>query len=523
VDAVGTGLLLAARVEEVATGHLVAEASIPAADANAVVETVGALSKELRRGLGEARAALANTDPLPQVLTPSLDALRIYREGMGFHLNFQPGLGVPRFREALELDPEFGAAHFSLFAGYHNLGQPDSALASALRALDSPDRLSDVQRRALEAMVKYWSDFASWDVSMFRTGNGVGDALLLTDFQLFDQAWTNIKAVVEEFVRQNRRFDPERRLATDGNPAWRNLVRLAIATGRVPEYNGLLDSLRVEVSEYSALMKNLDSNDWDRADSIRNSAPDIWTTHTNKRTAVAVLDAVRGRIRQSAEHWESFRSFRVSPDRVRLMYTVLYGTPGIDNPVALTDRGLDAVEAYVAHGVREAILGDTVEAKAVRAGMEAARNAATSELFEAAFEPMFALLDAGITMRRGEWIEATGILEPISGRLGEPGYGFISDRFLVRWILAEAYAQLGSMDSSIEELNAVLLERSFDPLFVLVYPPAHFKLGQLHAQVGDSERAMNHFRLFLEVFIDPDQEYAWMVEEAQAELVKLEG
>jgi tetratricopeptide (TPR) repeat protein len=420
----------------------------------------------------------------------------------------------------LAIDPEFGAAHARLFGAYHNLGEPDSALVSARRALETPERLPDVQRRSLEAFLKSWSDVALWDENMFRTGLGNGDALLLADFQYFDLAWTTIREVVEDLVRHNRRFDANRRLATDGNPAWRNTVRLAMATGRVTEYDALVDSLRIEVSEYSGLMKSLASNDWDRADSIRNSAPDIWTTHTNKRTAVAVLDAARGRIRESAKQWASFRSFRVSPARVKLIYEVVYGTPGEDTPSFLRDHGLDAVDRYMAYGVREAFLGDTLQAKAVRARMDAVRDSATNDLFERAFEPMFALLDAGIATRREDWIEATEILEPSADRLDEQGHGFISDRFLVRWLLAEAYERLGRTDSSIEQLDALLLERSFDPLHVLMYAPVHFKLGHLHAQGGDPEWVKGHFSSFLEAFIDPDPEYAWMVEEAQAGLAR---
>ncbi len=148
--------------------------------------------------------------------------------------------------------------------------------------------------------------------------------------------------------------------------------------------------------------------------------------------------------------------------------------------------------------------------------MEAARDSATSDLFEKAFEPMFALLEAGVASRRGDWFEVTALLEPSAERLAEPGFGFISDRFLVRWMLAEAYAQLKETDSSIEQLEALLEERSFEPLHVLLYAPTHFKLARLNTEIGEVENAEEHYTAFLGAFTDPDPEYEWMVEEARA-------
>jgi tetratricopeptide (TPR) repeat protein len=239
--------------------------------------------------------------------------------------------------------------------------------------------------------------------------------------------------------------------------------------------------------------------------------------------AVTVLDVVRGRIREGVEKWAAIHSRRVSSARIQLIFEVVYGISGADTSVAMTDRGLDAVEKYMVHGVRSAILGDTAEAKSVSARMEAARDSATSDLFEGAFQPMFALLDAGIAMRRGDWSEAARLLEPCADRLAEPGYGFITDRFLVRWMLAETYAQLERTDSSIQQLETLLQERSFEPLYVLIFAPVHFKLGQLHAEFGDAAKAMEHYGTFLDAFIDPDQEYEWMVEEARAGLTRLGG
>jgi hypothetical protein len=129
---------------------------------------------------------------------------------------------------------------------------------------------------------------------------------------------------------------------------------------------------------------------------------------------------------------------------------------------------------------------------------------------------MFALSAGGLAARRGEWREVTRLLQPSADGLVEQGYGFSTDRFLVRWMLAEAYRKLGDLETSIRQLEDLLRERSFEPLHVLVYAPTRFKLGQLYLEVQDPEAAARHFTAFLVAFTDPDPDYQWMVDEALA-------
>lgn len=522
-DVMGAGFLVAVRVEDVEGGYLVAEARRQAADAGALIETIDALAIDLRRSLGESRAVLANNEPLPLVLTPSLEALRAYRNGVALFRNFQPAAAVPQFREALTLDPEFSAAHVELSAAYHNAGVADSVVVHLRRALETPDRLTLLQRRDTEAYLKYASDFALWDESMFQTGYRNRDALRLADFQYADSAWAIIMSEVRDVVRYTRHFDREALLSTDDDNRWRNAIRLAIVTGHLEVLNAFVDSAQVETGEYWELMKSFHSSDWARADSLVGANPGAWDSHVNKRMAVSALDAVRGRVRESYDTWRLIPSRRVNPARVKLVFEAVYGVTAADTVVSLDDRGLEAVENYISHGVRSAMIGDTATAVRVVARLRAARDSATSQLFEQAFEPMFALSDGCLAARRSDWREVTRLLQPSADRLVEQGYGLSTDRFLVRWMLAEAYRQLGDLEKSIQQLEALLRERSFEPLHVLVYGPARFKLGQLYSEIQDSEAAVGHFTAFLDAFTDPDPEYQWMVDEARAAVATLRG
>jgi len=290
-----------------------------------------------------------------------------------------------------------------------------------------------------------------------------------------------------------------------------------VTTGRLDEFEAFIDSLRIDIAEFCELTLRLGAADWEGADSVRLSVPAIsWESHVIKRMAIAALDVVRGRVNKGYEAFAGIHSARVTSSRVRLLLEVVFGLRSGDNPLPLQDRKRESVDRYVVHGVRSAILGDTVEAKRVTSRMEAARDSATSEMFEEAFEPMFALLGAGIARQRGDWGEVTRLLGPCADRVGEPGYGYNTDRFLVRWVLADAYARLGQQNLSMEQLEALLQERSLDPFHVLIFAPTHFKLAQLHSRLGNTEKASEHFATFLDAFTDPDPEYEWMVDEARA-------
>jgi len=525
LDAIGSSFLVAARVEEVATGRLLAEASHQAVEPDQVVATVDAVSMDLRQGLGETRAALVNTDPLPQVLTSSLEALRKYREGRTLFVNFQPGRSIPLLQEALALDPEFSQAYTALAAAYHNFGDPEAELENLRRALQTPERLTEEARRNATGRLRYETDFAFWDESLFRVfPSGNTNGLNLIDFQHFDSAFALVKLDIRGLERVHRRFDPDRPFNTGQRPVLRNVTKLAITTGRMDEFEAFMDSLRIDLAEFSELNLALGAHEWELADSIRISVPTAaWESHVNKRIAIAALDVVRGRVRKGYEDYASIHSQRVTPERVRLLLEVVFGLEGTDPSVSLQDRGRKAVDRYVAHGVRSAMLGDTLEAKRVAARMVAVRDSATSEMFEEAFHPMFSLLDAGIASQRGEWDEVTRLLEPCADRLDEEGYGYNTDRFLVRWVLANAYIQLGQRNLGIRQLNGLLQERSFEPFNVFVFAPTHFKLAQLRSEAGNTLEAVEHYRTFLDAFTHPDPEFEWMVEEARAELARLGG
>jgi tetratricopeptide (TPR) repeat protein len=97
---------------------------------------------------------------------------------------------------------------------------------------------------------------------------------------------------------------------------------------------------------------------------------------------------------------------------------------------------------------------------------------------------------------------------------------------IVQWVLGEAYEQLSRPDSAIvyfERLVAPTAGKYSGRMYTVgfTYSFAQRRLAKLYAELGDDQRAEEHWLTFLETFTDPDPEYEWMVEEARAELQNL--
>ena len=52
-------------------------------------------------------------------------------------------------------------------------------------------------------------------------------------------------------------------------------------------------------------------------------------------------------------------------------------------------------------------------------------------------------------------------------------------------------------------------------------PYVHRRLAQMYGELGQKDRAVEHWNLFLEVFTDPDPELEYMVTEAREALAEL--
>jgi hypothetical protein len=271
--------------------------------------------------------------------------------------------------------------------------------------------------------------------------------------------------------------------------------------------------------------------EWNRADSLREPLLDALSVDRRfANTTGAVnnlalqLDAVRGRI---GKHYRDRLERGV--EREMLILELVYGLPSPvpDEPgLELTSRSFADVWAFTLHGTRTALVGDTLESARVLQRLQALRDSVTSERFKRAFEPWFVLMEAGPAYQARDWPRLIRVLELLEARFREPGYGISrGDTYLVWWLLARAYEEVGRRDDAIlvlEEIVGLPRYRGADRLIHgLPWPAAQLRLGHLSSELGDTARAAEHYQTFLSTFTDPEPEFRWMVEEAEAGLAAL--
>ena len=110
---------------------------------NSVLPTIDAIDQKLRLRLGEALAAVSETNkPLEQVATPNLDALRAYSLGQRAYFTGNMKDALAFYRDAVRLDPQFATAHLVIARVWINADQNSDALKQIELAAATPNRLS---------------------------------------------------------------------------------------------------------------------------------------------------------------------------------------------------------------------------------------------------------------------------------------------------------------------------------------------------------------------------------------------
>ncbi len=134
------------------TGESLAQQQTQAERKEDVLKTLGQESTTIRAKLGESLSSIQKFDvPLIEATTPSLDALKAFSLAQSVSHAKGDSEGIPFYKRAAELDPDFAIAYESMAVGYANLGQASLAAENAKKAYDLRDRVSEREKFNIEA------------------------------------------------------------------------------------------------------------------------------------------------------------------------------------------------------------------------------------------------------------------------------------------------------------------------------------------------------------------------------------
>src|SRR5439155_11312590 len=152
IDPLGRGYVVSAELVTAAEGTALVALRENARDDGAIIDAVDRLSKRLRERIGESLRTIRNSEPLEQVTTSSLAALRKYSQALRANDAGATDRAVALLGEPIALDTTFAMAHRKLAVTLSNSGAPKSRVgAVAARAFQHRDRLTPLERYLAEA------------------------------------------------------------------------------------------------------------------------------------------------------------------------------------------------------------------------------------------------------------------------------------------------------------------------------------------------------------------------------------
>ena len=117
-----------------------------------VLKAVARLATRLRSRLGESLASVQKFDVPVEATTASLEALKAFSMGVMTTRTKGDAEGIPFYKRALELDPNFAAAYASLGLAYGNLNQASLAAENLKKAYSLRDRVSEREKYRISSM-----------------------------------------------------------------------------------------------------------------------------------------------------------------------------------------------------------------------------------------------------------------------------------------------------------------------------------------------------------------------------------
>ena len=144
----GSETIVSAQLVRVSDGEVLTAVQRSAKDEGELLKTVGEISRDLRKKIGESILSIQGTPPLEEVTTSSIRALQRYMEAVqANHVKSDPGRAIELLEEAIAIDPDFAMAHrkLGIILGNQNIDFPRQ-IEAYTKAYSLRHRLTERER-----------------------------------------------------------------------------------------------------------------------------------------------------------------------------------------------------------------------------------------------------------------------------------------------------------------------------------------------------------------------------------------
>ncbi|HEY6376300.1 MAG TPA: winged helix-turn-helix domain-containing protein [Edaphobacter sp.] len=531
IASLGSRYVLALRAVDCRDGEVLDAEQMQAATKEDVLNVLTQIASSFRRRVGESRSMVRRHDtPLVEVMTPSLEALKMYSAGWKAISSTGPATALPLFQRATEIDPQFAMAHAMLGRAYGDMGETILSVKSTSRAYELRAHLSDQERFFI---VTSYDMVVTGDLERARQA-----------CEAWEQTYPHelkphifLSGIIYPVLGRYEEAVQESKKAVEADSSF--------AIG----YNVLAMSYQAlnHFEEARQILRQASERGLDMPDSlisrfqlafIKGDQADMKSVSTAALKESSVEDAVVdeeafaeayvGHLQEAtrkSQHAVSLAQQSSEPDRAAMyeagaaLREALFGEVAtateIAGAVLRLSRSRDA-EYGAAFAL--ALAGDQSQAATLAADLEKRFAEDTAVRFN--YAPT---LRALLALKHGEPSTAVDLLQvSMPYELGEPQssfFGFYGALYPV-YLRGEAYLALNRGPEAAREFQKIIDHRGIvvsDPIGAL----AHLQLGRAYALSGSNIKAKAAYLDFLTLWKDADPNIP-ILKQAMAEYAKLQ-
>jgi tetratricopeptide (TPR) repeat protein len=537
ISRLGSQYSLGLRARDCNTGNILDQQQVVAAGREDVLNSLSEMSRKFRTRIGESLSTVErHSMPLAEATTPSIEALKAYSTGMKVALSSSgTEAGLPFFRRAVEIDPNFAIAHAQL--GTHLSASGESVLAaeSARKAWLLRERVSDRERFYIDFtydrhgtgnLEKAYQTLELWAQTYPRRGGGNADPRGLLGG--ISSHGTGRFQTAIEIAQERIARDPDQAMA------YGLLAAAYLRTDRFAEvestlqraFERKLETATILVNRYNIAALKGDQGEMNRVVSqargkrrsehcvahqealaLARSGRLLAARRSSNRAVDLALQEQIGR--------ESAASYLAS----RAVWEAFYGNAAEGVRTALAALELSkGRDVEFAAGFALALSGDSSRSRALTGDLEKRFPEDTFAKFT--YVPV---LRAFAELRRGKPAESVELLE-IARRYELAPNGLAFNGYYLgglhsAYVRGEAFIATQQYAEAAAEFQKILDRRglvALDPIGAL----AHYRLGKVFALSGEKAKAKAAYEAFLTLWKDADPDIP-ILRNAKTEYAKL--
>jgi serine/threonine-protein kinase len=495
-----------------------------------LIASAESLVRDLRAIVGERRELIEANLPLRRAMTPSFEAYRKYLAASKLENQADIPAAVLLLREALELDEDFAVAWTTLGARYLSARELDSARVAYGRALALTERLTPAQRYRAEADVAWTIDqdlgaAIRWYDLLLEEAPGTISALnnraiLLSSVGRYEDARTDLRRAVDLHA-----FGPEL-IQTQ----LLNLAAAHIVVGQLRQATDVIADLDGALAMQAELMYALASGDWPGVIRLSSEVDEDASIRSFLRSYAAMSGvsaaAAQGRPTVAARRLEELETrssgaLAVWYAAAGMLLSRASGVPlGEPSPTVSSST---APGAALMRGLRAAHVGDRRVAESL---LDSIRGLRPADLRLLGYGPL--LLEAELAAGSSDWARVVEILARPATAGEHDALSLIRpSSFTLRWVVADAYSELGQADSAAHYFGLAVQPTNIPPaqyaLRGLLFAFAHLRISEIDQARGHANSAIDHLSTFLDAVEEPDRVVAPLRDAASRRLTDLKS